>query len=216
MDDKALRNLILEELDWDPSFESADIGVQVHDGVVTLAGHVSSYAEKFAVERAVARVKGVRAIAQEILIRMPNMKKSSDDEIAKRAIDILSWNVSVPDERLKIKVQSGMVTLSGDVDWQYQRESAEDSVRKLGGVTGVINAITLKPRPASADIKRKIEQALHRNAETEAANVKVSVVDGKVTLDGKVRAYFERDVIEKAAWAAEGVREVVDRVLVTG
>lgn len=216
MDDKALRNHILEELDWDPSFDGADIGVQVADGVVTLTGHVGSYAEKVAVERATARVKGVRAIAQEVQIRVAGLKKTSDDEIAKRALDILAWNVSVPDDRIKVKVQSGFVTLTGDVDWQFQKEAAEESVRRLGGVLGVTNAITLKLRPASTDIKRKIEDALKRNAETEASNIRVSVVDGKVTLEGKVRAYYERNVIERAAWAASGVREVVDHVQVTG
>lgn len=216
MDDKDLRNLILAELDWDPSFDAADIGVVVADGVVTLTGHVGTYAEKLAVERATARVKGVRAIAQEIEIRSPSLKKTADDEIAKRALDILMWTVTVPHERIKVKVQAGFVTLSGDVEWQYQREAAEDAVRRLGGVTGVSNLVTLKPRPGSADIKRKIEDALRRTAETEAGKIQVTVVDGKVTLDGQVRAYFERNVIERAAWAAPGVREVHDRVQVTG
>lgn len=216
MDDKSLRNIILEELDWDPSFDSADIGVQVSDGVVTLTGHVGSYAEKIAVERACARVKGVKAIAQDIEIRLPSLKKTADDQIAKRALDILAWNVSVPHDRVKVKVQSGFVTLTGECDWQYQKEAAEEAVRKLSGVVGVSNLIALKPRAFASDVKRKIEDALKRNAEAEASHISVSVVGGKVTLEGKVRAFHERSVIESAAWAAPGVLEVEDRVQVTG
>lgn len=216
MDDKSLRNAILEELDWDPSFDSADVGVQVADGVVTLTGHVGSYAEKIAVEKACGRVKGVRAIAQEIEIRLPSVRKTADDEIAKRALDILAWNVSVPHDRIKVKVQHGFVTLTGECDWQYQKEAAEDAVRKLGGVVGVSNAIALKPRAFADDVQRKIEDALKRSAEAEAGNIRVSVVGGKVTLEGKVRAFYERNVIESAAWAAPGVLEVEDRVQVTG
>ncbi len=216
MDDKSLRNVLLEELDWDPSFDSADVGVQVADGVVTLTGHVRSYAEKVAVEKACARVKGVRAIAQDIEIRLPSLKKTADDEIAKRALDILAWTVSVPHNRIQVRVQHGIVTLTGECDWQYQKEAAEEAVRKLGGVVGVSNLISLKPRAFAGDIKRKIEDALKRSAEAEAGNIRVSVVGGKVTLEGKVRAFYERNVIESAAWAAPGVLEVEDLVQVTG
>lgn len=216
MDDKSLRNAILEELDWDPSFDSAHVGVMVADGVVTLTGYVGSYAEKVAVEKACGRVKGVRAIAQEIAIRFPSLKKTDDDEIAKRALDILAWTVSVPHDRIKVKVQGGFVTLTGQCDWQYQKEAAEDAVRRLGGVMGVANQIVLKPRAYEGDVKRKIEDALKRSAEAEAGNIKVSVVGSKVTLEGKVRAFYERNVIESAAWAAPGVLEVEDRVQVTG
>lgn len=216
MDDKTLRNMILEELDWDPSFDSADIGVQVDNGVVTLTGHVRTFAEKVAAEKACIRVKGVRAIAQDLQIRTPGMKQTADDEIARRALDILTWNVSVPQDRLKVKVQHGFVTLTGDVDWQYQKTAAEEAIRRLGGVTGVSNMISLKGSPAAGDVKRKIEDALKRSAETEADSIRVSVADGKVTLEGKVKAFYERRVIERAAWAAPGVREVDDRVQVTG
>jgi osmotically-inducible protein OsmY len=216
MDDKELRNLILEELDWDPSFESTDIGVQVADGVVTLTGHVSSYSEKVAVERACSRVKGVRAVAQEVEIRLPQHKKTADDEIAKRIVDVWAWNVDVPQDRIRAKVQGGFVTLTGDVDWRFQRDAAEDSVRRLGGVMGVSNQIALKARVAAGDVRRRIEDALRRNAEAEASNIRVVVADGKVTLEGRVKALHERSVIESAAWAAPGVREVDDRVQVTG
>jgi osmotically-inducible protein OsmY len=216
MDDKELRNLILEELDWDPSFESTDIGVQVADGVVTLTGHVSSYSEKVAVERACSRVKGVRAVAQEVEIRLPQHKKAADDEIAKRIVDVWAWNVDVPQDRIRAKVQGGFVTLTGDVDWRFQRDAAEDSVRRLGGVMGVSNQIALKARVAAGDVRRRIEDALRRNAEAEASNIRVVVADGKVTLEGRVKALHERSVIESAAWAAPGVREVDDRVQVTG
>jgi osmotically-inducible protein OsmY len=214
--DRKLRDLILAELDWDPSFDSSHVGVQATNGIVTLTGYVGSYAEKLAVERAVARVKGVCGIAEEIVVRPANLEKTTDDEIARRAVNVLAWSVGVPGDRIKVKVQSGLVELSGEVEWQYQKAAALESVRKLGGVLGVSDLIAVKARAAAPDIKRKIEDALKRNAETEAGSIQVQVADGKVILEGKVRALYERDVIERAAWAAAGVRQVEDRVVVTG
>jgi osmotically-inducible protein OsmY len=214
MDDKTLRQNIIDELDFEPSIDAAHIGIAAEKGVVTLTGHVGSYAEKIAAEDAVQRIKGVKAIAQEIEVRYPSAERRSDDEIAKRALDILAWDVSVPNEGIQVKVQKGWITLSGEVDWYYQKQAAENSVRKLSGVIGVSNQITLKETVQPADVKRRIENALKRHAEVEADNIRVAVADGRVTLEGKVKAWHERQLAEQAAWAARGVRAVEDRLYV--
>ncbi len=212
MSDKTLKHAVEEELDWEPSIDSEHIGVTVEDGVVTLSGHVSTYAEKFTAEKAAKRVKGVRAIAQEIEIRFPNDKKTSDDQIAKRALDIIAWDSTIPKDKVLVKVQNGFVTLSGEVDWFYQRDDAEHAVRKLAGIKGLSNEIRIKPKAYAYDIKERIETALKRNAEFEADSIKVSVLDGRVTLDGKVKAWYERDLAERTAWSAPGVVSVVDHI----
>jgi osmotically-inducible protein OsmY len=212
MSDKTLKHAVEEELDWEPSIDSEHIGVTVEDGVVTLSGHVGTYAEKFTAEKAAKRVKGVRAIAQEIEIRFPNDKKTSDDQIAKRALDIIAWDSTIPKDKVLVKVQNGFVTLSGEVDWFYQRDDAEHAVRKLAGVKGISNEIKIKPKAYAYDIKERIETALKRNAELEADSIKVSVLDGRVTLDGKVKAWYERDLAERTAWSAPGVVSVVDHI----
>ncbi len=212
MSDKTIRNAVEEELDWEPSIDSEHIGVTVEDGVVTLSGHVGTYAEKFTAEKAAKRVKGVRAIAQEIEIRFPNDKKTSDDQIAKRALDIIAWDSTIPKDKVLVKVQNGFVTLSGEVDWFYQRDDAEHAVRKLAGIKGLSNEIRIKPKAYAYDIKERIETALKRNAEFEADSIKVSVLDGRVTLDGKVKAWYERDLAERTAWSAPGVVSVVDHI----
>jgi osmotically-inducible protein OsmY len=165
MDDKVLRQFIIDELDFEPSIDAANVGVAVENGVVTLSGHVASYAEKIAAERAVQRVKGVKAIAEEIEVRHPDQAKRSDDEIAQRALNILKWSVQVPADSIQVKVEKGWVTLSGTVPWQYQRLAAESAVRKLSGVRGVTNLTEIKPDVAASDIQRKIMDSLKRNAE---------------------------------------------------
>jgi osmotically-inducible protein OsmY len=186
--------------------------VAVDDGIVTLSGHVGSYAEKFAVEKAVKRVKGVRGIAEEIVIRFPGDKQTADDQIAKRALDIIAWDSTIPKDRVQVKVQDGFVTLIGEVDWFFQRDDAESAVRKLSGIKGIANEIRVKPQVAAADVRQRIENALKRNAEVEAGAIKVSVQNGRVTLDGKVKAFYERDLIERTAWSAPGVTSVEDRI----
>lgn len=215
MSDTSLRQDIIDELDFEPSVRAAHVGVAVDSGVVTLSGHVGSYAEKLAAERAVKRVKGVRAIAQEIEVRYPNDLKTADDEIAKRAVNILRWSAVVPQDSVQVKVQDGWVTLSGLVEWQFQRTAAEAEIRRLSGVAGVINAITIKVRVHSADVKRTIEDALMRSAEVEAQGIRVSLLgDGKVALDGKVHDWQERDAVSRAAWSAPGVVSVDDRLTI--
>ncbi|MGL4975745.1 MAG: BON domain-containing protein, partial [Bosea sp. (in: a-proteobacteria)] len=152
MTDKTLHQAVLDEFEWDPSFNAAHIGVVVEDGIVTLTGHVESYAEKVAVERAAKRVTGVRGVAQEVEVRYPSDKKTADDQIAKRALDILSWNTTIPKDRILVSVQKGWVSLSGQVDWWYQRADAENAVRRLSGVMGVANAITVKPKIQATDV----------------------------------------------------------------
>jgi len=213
MDDKTLRQNILDELEFEPSIDAAHIGLAVDNGVVTLTGHVSSYEEKLAAERAVRRVRGVKAIAQEIQVRYHYQLKTDDDEIARRAADVLTWNL-VPADRIQVTVEKGWVVLSGKVDWQYQKIAAEAAVSKLAGVSGVTNLIELNPQTQPKDVQYKIAAALHRNAQIVAKNIKVSVEDGKVRLDGKVRSWHERDIAETAAWSAPGITQVEDNLSV--
>jgi len=176
---------------------------------------VSSYAEKLAAERAVRQVKGVRAIAQEIEVRYPSDKKTADDEIAKRALSVLKWHAMIPQDAVKVTVQRGWVTLAGEVNWQYQRKTAEDAVRKLSGVTGVINNILLNPTVSVLDIKKKIEGALARHAHIEAEAIRINVQDGnKVLIEGKVDSWDEREAVEDAAWSVAGVQWVEDRLTI--
>ena len=214
MSDIQLRQNVLDELEFEPIIDAAHIGVTVDDGVVTLTGHVSSYAEKIAAEEAVRRVKGVRAIAEEIEVRYPGHKQTSDDEIAKRALNILQWDVFVPHENIRLTVQKGLVTLTGEVQWYFQKSGAENAIRKLSGVTGVVNDITVKPAAKVANVKSKIEDALKRHAEVEAKGIRVTVLNDEVTLDGKVASWDERQAVISAAWSAPGVRLVEDNLTI--
>lgn len=215
MSELLLRQDILDELEFEPSLNAAHIGVAVDNGVVTLTGHASTYAEKLAAVQAVRRVGGVKAIAEEIEVRFPDGKKTADDQIAKRAVDILGWDTTVPSGAIQITVHDGWVTLAGDVNWYYQREAAEADIRGLSGVRGVTNNINIKPRVQAQDIKRKIEDALRRHAEIEAKAISVTVrEDSKVVLEGKVDNWDERYAVENAAWSAPGVKSVEDRLAI--
>ncbi len=214
MNDMNLRKAILDELEWEPSIDAEHIGVAVDGGIVTLSGHVQSYAEKISVETAVRRIKGVRGIAEEIEVRVHGDKQTADDQIAKRALDVIQWASTIPKSGVLVKVQHGIVTLMGEVDWFFQKDDAEAAVRKLSGVKAVLNDIKIKQKPQAGDIKLKIEQALKRNAEIEADSIRVAVTNGRVTLDGKVKAWFERDLAERTAWSAPGVTAVEDRIQV--
>lgn len=216
MSDNILRQNIIDELEFEPAVDAAHIGVAVEDGVVTLSGHVGSYAEKLAAEKAAKRVKGVRALAEGIKVRFPEDKKASDDEIAHRALTILKWSAAVPQNTVMVKVQDGWVTLSGEVDWQHQRWTAENLVRRLSGIHGVLNSITLKQKVEPRDVKRKIEDALRRSAEIASERIQVSVEDGRsVALDGSVHDWEERDAVERAAWSVPGVTRVIDRLRIS-
>jgi len=215
MSDSSLRQDIIDELDFEPSIDAADIGVAVEDGVATLTGHVPTYAQKITVEDVVRRVKGVKGIAQQIEVRPFGTNRTADDEIAKRALSTINWNTAIPDDAVQVKVQEGWVTLTGKVEWQYQKTAAADAVRDLAGVVGVTNRIEIASRASAFDVKKRIEDALKRNAEIEAQAIRVNVLDGgKITLDGKVHAWSERRAAERAAWSAPGVKVVDDRITI--
>jgi osmotically-inducible protein OsmY len=217
MSEKLLRQNIIDELDFEPSIEATNIGVAVKGDVVTLTGHVPTYAQKIKAEEVARNIRGVRAIAQEIEVRPPAMCSTGDDAIAERALALLDWDVDIPRDALQVMVAHGWVTLTGEVAWQYQRRAAENNIRKLNGVLGVMNLITLKHQAQTSDvqtsdIKKQIEDALRRNAQIEAENISVDVQHGKVTLEGKVATWQERNAVEATAWATPGVRAIEDRV----
>jgi osmotically-inducible protein OsmY len=216
MTDKELRDRVMAELKWVPSIDEAHIGVAAEKGVVTLSGHVGSYPQKYEAERVVQRVAGVAAIANEIEVRLPSHRKTADDEIARRAVDIIAYDAQIPPDSVKVRVEHGRITLSGTVEWQYQRSAAERAVSKLSGVIAVIDRIRLKPSVAPADVRQQIEKAFLRNAALAAEGVEVDVVGTTVTLRGKVRSWTERAAAETAAWAAPGVTEVVDHIALKG
>lgn len=213
--DATLRDNVFKELQFEPSVHAGQIGVAVMDGIVTLSGHVASYAEKTTAVSAVRRVTGVHAIADEIEVRCLPVKTIPDDEIARRGLEILRWDITLPQDAIQITVSSGRVTLTGTVEWQYQRKAAEDDIRKLAGVRSFNNAITLAPQATSENVKAKIEDALVRNAETDAQAIRVVVDEGHhVRLEGKVRTWNERVAAETAAWSAPGVNSVDDRLAI--
>lgn len=214
-EDRRLQRLVLDELQFEPSVDATHIGVAADGGVVTLSGHVPSYAQKLAAERAVQRVRGVKAIAQDLEVHLPSSAKTADDEIAGRAVRLLDWDVAVPEGAVTVKVENGLVTLSGEVDWQYQRAAAENAVHKLSGVIGVLNRIVLRPSAQPGDIRRRIEEALQRDARIEAGRIIIIADGGRVQLRGQVHSQQEREAAERAAWSAAGVTEVEDRMLVT-
>ncbi len=214
MNDSELRELVIDELEFEPSIDAGNIDVAAKDGIITLSGYVASYAEKMATERAVRRVRGVNAIAQEIEIRYSTDKKINDDEIARRCVNIIAWNTTLPEGKLTVKVERGWVTLSGEVPWHFQRVAAKSGVRKISGVTGITNLITIKARVQAADIKSRIEDALKRSAEVEAHAIRILVTDSSVRLEGKVHDWREGEIVEKAAWSVPGVMAVDDRLTV--
>ncbi len=213
MSDLSLRKAILEELEFQPQIDAASIGVAVENGVVTLSGHVSSYDQKVSAERAVKAIKGVRAVAEEIEVRLHKGAGTADDTIATRALNIINWSADVPTNAVKVIVQNGWITLEGEVDWQYQKETVEKAVRKLSGVLGVNNRLTLSPRVDIVDIRKRIEEALKRNAEVDAKDIHVKVDGDVVRLDGKVHLWRERKLVERAAWSVPGVMRVEDHLL---
>lgn len=212
--DTQLRDDVQAELSWDPAFKASDIGVIVKDGVVTLTGHLSSHAEKYAAERAVQRVHGVKAVAVEMTVKLPFGNERTDADIAMAAERALEWNVLVPDGKIRPVVEKGWLTLQGEVEWGYQRSAAEGAVRDLMGVTGVSNFVKVKPKLSPADVEKKIHDALSRQADREARRLSISVDGSQVTLRGVVHSWAERDAVQGAAWATPGVSVVVNDLLV--
>lgn len=214
LSDEEIREDVIDELTWDPAVDARRIGVAVKDGVVTLTGTLDTYSEKLQAERAAERVHGVAAVANDIEVKLPGSLQRTDADIAEAAVNALKWNTMVPSDKVKVVVENGWVTLRGEVDWHYQRESAREAVEHLTGVRGVSNLITVKPRVRPEDIKRRLDQALKRSAELDARNIQVTATDGKVILTGTVRSWAERNDAEAAAWSAPGVTEVENRIRV--
>ncbi|WP_199084361.1 BON domain-containing protein [Bosea sp. ASV33] len=214
MTDKTLKQTVLDELAWEPSVNAAHIGVTARDGVVTLSGHVETYAEKWGAERSVERLAGVKAVAEELEVRSHYYTGHGDDDIAKRALNVLDWDVAIPHDKVRVKIENGWVTLSGELFWQYQRAAAEADVRKLPGVTGVTNMITIDPSIQASDVHAKIKTAFARNAMIDAEDITVVTDGGKVTLSGVVDSFYERDLAARTAWSAPGVTQVEDNLLI--
>jgi osmotically-inducible protein OsmY len=212
--DSEIQRDIEDELRWDPSLDNDDIAVTVRDGVVTLAGYVKSYLDKWHAERVASRVKGVKAIANDLNVKLPSSSERPDPDIARAAVDALKWNIAVPADRIQVKVDKGWLTLEGDVDWHFQREAAERSVRSLTGVKGVTNLITVRARPTPQDVKQKIKEALERSAQFDADRITVEVDGNKAILKGTVRSYAEKRDAERAARNAPGITEVDNKLTV--
>lgn len=213
--DTQLQKDILEELRWDPRITEREIGIAVKDGVVTLTGSVPSFAERYAAEVIVEGIKGVKALANELVVTLPGASKRSDTDIAHKVVDALKWDVNVPNDRVKARVSDGWVTLEGELEWAFQREAAFRTVRYLTGVRGVTNAIKITPAFASTyEVAQKIKDALRRRAEQQAERIQVSTRDHVVTLSGSVPSFAERKTAEAAAWSAPGVSEVKDDLVV--
>ena len=212
--DSQVQQDVLAELKWEPSVNAAQIGVEVKDGIVTLAGHVGSYAEKFDAERAAQRVSGVKALAIEMDVTLPGFGKRNDADIARSAESALQWTTFLPKDSVKVMVEGGRITLSGEVHWEYQRQSAAAAVRYLLGVTGVSDQIVIKPKVSASAVKSEIEAALKRHAHADAQKISVEVRGADVTLRGKVPTWSERDMARHSAWGTPGVRNVVDHMTV--
>ena len=213
--DTQLQRDVLDELKWQPSIKGAEIGVAAKDGVVTLTGFVDSYTQKLAAERATENMSGVRAVAEDLKVKLPYASQRTDTEIAHAALNALKWNIEVPDTRIKVRVEDGWITLEGDVDWQYQKSAAQDAVHYLIGVKGTRNNVVVRQPNASVnDVGRKILDAFKRSATIDAQKVSVEAQNGRVVLTGTVRSWAERQDAENAAWAAPGVAMVEDRIIV--
>lgn len=212
--DLQLQEDVIKELKWQPSVNAANIGVEVHQGVVTLSGNVASYAEKVAAERAVQRIVGVKALTIDIDVTLFGEGRRSDIDIARSAEEALRWVTYMPKESVKVMVESGWITLSGEVQWDYQRRNAVDSVRQLSGVKGVSDIVRLKSESRSNDIKLDIEAALDRRDDARDQNISVSVHDGAVTLSGTVTNWWQLDSAREAAWNTPGVQQVANRLAI--
>lgn len=212
-----LQHDVQEELEWEPSLDASRIGVAaIQPGVVTLTGTVATYVEKVSAERAAKRVSGVRAVANDIEVRPIGSMKRTDTDIAQAVLRALEWDIAIPHEKIKARVNDGWVILDGEVALQFQRAAAENAVRRLSGVRGVTNQILLQVRPSvqPAEVKDRIEAAFRRSADIDARRIQVDAKDSMITLRGKVRSWAERDEAEQAAWAAPGVLAVKDELVV--
>jgi len=212
--DNEIERDVKAELEWDPDLDATDIAVSVKKGVVTLTGFVKSYLDKYEAEAAVKRVAGVVGVANDLEVRVPHVDERPDPEIARDAVVAIKSQLPVSSQNIKVIVNNGWVTLEGNVEWQYQKNTAENAVRRLKGVRGVINAIAVKPQVQPSDIKRKIQEAFKRNAELDANRITVETNGSEVVLKGTVRSWIEREEAERVAWSAPGVTKVEDHIVV--
>ena len=212
--DGELQQAVLDELEWDPSIKSSRIGVSVEDGIATLAGEVESYAEKLAVLHAASRVFGVRGVADEVKVRLPDYNERTDADIARSAANAIAWTATVPSDCVKVEVENGWVTLEGEVNWQFEKDAAEASLRSLRGITGISNDIVVRPIIEKLEVKNKIEKALDRHAQIDAKNIRIQTEGTKIILHGKVSSCAEKGEAERVAWATPGVTEVENDLLV--
>ncbi|MDO6429519.1 BON domain-containing protein [Flavitalea sp. BT771] len=212
--DAEIQKDILNQLKWEAFLNAAEIGVAVKDGVVTLSGQVDSYYKKIGAELAVRKIAGVKAVAEEIQVGVSPVYLRSDAEIAKAVTDALKWHTAVEEDKIKILVEKGVVTLSGEVDWNYQRQAVVDAIRNMAGITRVNNYVTVKPGVTSADIQQKISDALERHATIDSEKIRVELVGHKVILRGTVRSLAEKDDAELAAWSAPGITSVENRLTI--
>jgi osmotically-inducible protein OsmY len=213
--DSEIKRDVESELKWDPDIDATDIGIAVKDGVATLTGFVRSYSQKWEAESDVKRVAGVKGVANDIEVRLPTGSERPDPEIARDAVAVITHDLPYSSENIKVLVKSGWLTLEGEVEWQFQRNRAESDVRRIRGVKGVTNLITLKPRVAASDIKAKIEAAFRRSAELDADRITVEANGSEVTLRGNVRSWAERQEAERSAWSAPGVIKVHNRIAIS-
>ncbi len=215
-DDASIQNNVISALKWEPSINAAEIGVSVKDGIVTLNGYVSNFTEKLAAENVASRVVGVKGIAQELKVRLPQSFERNDADIAEAAVNALEWNTLVPEDRIKVEVQDGMVVLSGEVDWEYQRAAARDAVCCLMGVKGLTNEISINPSVSPKDVKAKIQGAFQRHSTLDAKHIVVESLGSKVILSGTVHSWTEKQEAASAAWAAPGVSDVENNLVILG
>jgi len=212
--DAEIQKDVIDELKWEPFLNASEIGVAVKNGVVTLSGMLDSYSKKISAEKAVKRVAGVKAIAEDIQIGISPTYSKTDTEIAEAVLNALKWHTPVKEEKIKIKVEDGIVRLDGEVDWEYQKVNAKLAIEHLAGVRGINNFITVTPRAAVADINKKIMSAFHRNATIDANRITAEVQGSKVILRGKVRSLAEKEDAEFAAWNAPGVSVLENKLVV--
>jgi len=213
--DEEIQANVLEELKWDTRVRPNEIGVAVKDGIVTLTDWVDSYLKKMAAEEAAHRVPGVKAVANDIEVRLPGFAERTDTDLAAAVLNALRWDAAIPTGKVDVTVSQGWVTLKGEIEYAFQKRDAERAVRRLSGVKGVSNLITVKPQVFPSDLKQQIERALVRNAETDARNITIEVEGSKVILRGTVRSYAEKHAAEDTAWSAPGVTEVENRIVIS-